>query len=273
MPADPGRSSDAAPPMAAAATAAAEWSAAALLRPDWPAPAAVRAAFTTRRGGVSEGAYASLNLGRSGGDVSAHVSENRRRVAAALGLPAEPCWIRQVHGARVVRMPEQAALPEPEADGSVTMTPRTVIAVQAADCLPVLFCDRRARVVGAAHAGWRGLAAGVLEATVTALGVAPAELLAWLGPAIGPEAFEVGAEVRAAFLAHDAAAAGAFRAAAAPDKYFADLFALARQRLQGAGVRAIFGGGLSTHGDARQFYSYRRDGATGRHAALIWLQP
>jgi polyphenol oxidase len=244
-----------------------------LLLPDWPAPARVRAACTTRPGGVSQGVYASLNMGRSGGDDSAAVSENRRRVHQALGLPAAPCWIRQVHGVRAVRMPQAASAPDPEADASFTVEPGVVCAVQAADCMPVLFCDRAGTVVAAAHAGWRGLAGGVLERTVAALGVPPGQLLAWLGPAIGPEAFEVGEEVREAFVATDAAAAGAFRAGAVAGKHYADLFALARLRLAQAGVSQVSGGGLSTHADPARFYSYRRDGVTGRMAALIWLEP
>ncbi|HZR37165.1 MAG TPA: peptidoglycan editing factor PgeF [Nevskia sp.] len=240
------------------------------LFPDWPAPARVRAACTTRRGGVSTGPWAGLNMGRGSGDDSAAVSENRRRVAQALALPAEPCWMRQVHGVRVARMPQEAS--EPEADASCTTAPGVVCVVQAADCLPVLLCDDEATVVAAAHAGWRGLAGGVLERTVAALPVDPARLLAWLGPAIGPEAFEVGEEVREAFVAGDPAAAQAFRAGP-PGKHHADLWMLARQRLQRAGVRRISGGGLSTHADPARFYSYRRDGVTGRMAALIWLDP
>lgn len=241
-----------------------------LLFPDWPAPARVRAACTTRVGGVSQGAYASLNMGRSG-DAPAAVSENRHRVRQALGLPAEPCWIRQVHGVRAVQMPQMA--PDPEADASFTFEPGVVCAVQAADCMPVLFCDRAGTVVAAAHAGWRGLAGGVLERTMAAMGVPPGQLLAWLGPAIGPEAFEVGEEVREAFVTADAAAAGAFRAGALAGKHYADLFALARMRLAQAGVSQVSGGGLSTHADPARFYSYRRDGVTGRMAALIWLEP
>jgi len=240
--------------------------------PDWPAPARVRAAFSTRAGGVSRGVYAGLNLGALSGDDPAAVAENRRRLAAALGLPAEPCWLWQVHGTRVVRAPFQknSAAP-PEADAIYTTQTGVVCAVLAADCLPVLLCDEDASVVAAAHAGWRGLAAGVLEATVAALPVAPARLLAWLGPAIGPEAFEVGTEVRAAFLAADPGAAPAFRPGPAPGKWYADLFALARQRLARIGVARVHGGGLSTHADAARFYSHRRDGRTGRMAALVWL--
>lgn len=241
-----------------------------LIFADWSAPPNVRAACTTRVGGVSVGPWAGLNMGRSGGDDSAAVSENRRRVRAALNLPAEPCWLRQVHGIRVAHMPQDAA--EPEADASTTTAAGVVCAVQAADCLPVLLCDAGGSVVGAAHAGWRGLSAGVLEATVAAMAVPPARLLAWLGPAIGPEAFEVGEEVRQAFVAADVAAAAAFRAGA-PGKHYADLWMLARQRLRRAGVERISGGGLSTHADPARFYSYRRDGVTGRMAALVWIEP
>jgi YfiH family protein len=242
-----------------------------LILPEWPAPAAVHAACTTRRGGVSTGPWAGLNLGRSGGDEAAAVSENRRRVLAALRAPAEPCWIRQVHGVRVVRMPQEAG--EPEADAVFSTEPGVVCAVQAADCLPVLLCDTAGSVVAAAHAGWRGLCGGVLERTVAALPVPPASLMAWLGPAIGPEAFEVGEEVREAFVAADPQGALAFRAGAAPGKHYADLWLLARQRLLRAGVGRVAGGGLSTHADPARFYSYRRDGVTGRMAALIWLAP
>jgi YfiH family protein len=241
------------------------------LHPDWPAPAQVRAACTTRIGGVSRGVYASLNLGRGSGDEAAAVDENRRRLRQALDLPAEPCWLRQVHGVEAVQMPQAA--PDPAADASFSFEVGVVCAVQAADCLPVLLCDRAGSVVAAAHAGWRGLAGGVLERTVAALRVPPGELLAWLGPAIGPDAFEVGAEVRERFLETDGAAADAFRPGLRAGKYYADLFALARMRLARAGVRQVSGGGWCTHSDPARFYSYRRDGASGRMAALIWLEP
>jgi len=237
--------------------------------PDWPAPAAIRAAFTIRAGGVSNGPYAGLNLGRNCGDDPAAVGENRRLLAEHLRLPAAPEWLRQVHGTRVLSLPHQQ--PEPEADGVFTTRTDVVCAVQSADCLAVLFCDQDASVVAAAHAGWRGLCAGVLESTVAALPVAPARLMAWIGPAIGPEAFEVGAEVRAAFVAADPAAASCFRSVAQPDKYFGDLFALARQRLTRAGITQVYGGGISTHADPASFYSFRRDGVCGRMAALIWI--
>jgi polyphenol oxidase len=237
--------------------------------PDWPAPARVRAACSTREGGVSVGAYAGLNIGRSGGDESSAVDENRRRVFSALALPQPPEWIHQVHGSRAVQVPSTP--PEQDADACYALASGVVCAVQAADCLPVLFCDDDATVVAAAHAGWRGLSAGVLENTIAALPVAPQRLLAWLGPAIGPEAFEVGEDVRQAFVASDPAAASCFRAGNVAGKYYADLFALARRRLAAAGVSRVYGGGISTHADPTRFYSYRRDGVTGRMIALIWL--
>ena len=238
--------------------------------PDWPAPPAVAAACTTRAGGVSSGPHAGLNLGRSSGDDPAAVEENRRRLVEGMALPEPPFWIRQVHGRRVLALPTEETAPE--ADACWTAQRGVVCAVQAADCLPVLFCDEAGSVVAAAHAGWRGLAGGVLEATVAALPVPPATLMAWLGPAIGPEAFEVGAEVREAFLAEDAGAAAAFTPQARPGKYHADLFALARRRLAAAGVARVHGGGVSTHADPARFYSFRRDGVCGRMAALIWLR-
>lgn len=238
------------------------------IRPDWPAPPRVHAAFSTRLGGVSTGPYVALNVGLGSGDDPACVAENRARLARTLALPGEPGWLHQVHGRRVVELP--CAEPLPDADASYTTQAGVVCAVQAADCLPVLFCDDAGTVVAAAHAGWRGLAGGVLEATVAALPVEPARLMAWLGPAIGPEAFEVGDEVRAAFVALDPAAAAAFRPGALPGKHHADLFRLARQRLAAAGVTRVHGGGISTHADPARFHSFRRDGVCGRMVALIW---
>ena len=238
-----------------------------LLRPDWPAPGPVRAAMTTRAGGVSTGPYESLNLG-TGGDDPARVAENRRRLREALQLPGEPRWLRQVHGPKVVR----AAGDETEADASFTTAPGVVCVAQAADCLPVLFCDDAGSVVAAAHAGWRGLAAGVLEATVRALPVKPTALMAWLGAAIGPQSFEVGAEVRGAFVTVDAKATAAFAPGPAPGKYFADLYVLARRRLAAAGVTRVFGGGLDTLLERERFFSFRRDGSCGRMAALVWIE-
>ena len=237
---------------------------------DWAAPANVAGLFTLRGGGTSAGAHASLNLGTRCGDDPARVSANRARLRAHLQLAAEPRWLHQVHGTRVVAAHVVAADAE-EADASWTDRPGVVCAILAADCMPVLLCDRAGSVVAAAHAGWRGLAAGVLESTVAALPVPPAQLMAFCGPAIGPRRFEVGTEVREAFCAVDPAAGAAF-AAAGPGKHLADLFALARQRLARAGVTAVHGGGRCTVSEPSAFFSYRRDGITGRMAALAWLR-
>ena len=236
-----------------------------MIRPDWPAPARVQAIMTTRSGGVSLPPWASFNLGDHVGDDPAHVAANRARLREH--LPAEPGWLQQVHSARVVELGREQ---NPEADAAFTRARGRVCAVLTADCLPVLFCDRAGSVVAAAHAGWRGLANGVLEATVAAMGVAPGDILAWLGAAIGPQAFEVGEEVRAAFITQHPENAAAF-VAGAPGKWMADIYALARIRLGGAGVQSIHGGGRCTFDEAETFYSYRRDGVTGRMASLIWL--
>jgi hypothetical protein len=236
--------------------------------PDWPAPARVRALVTTRSGGVSTGPYAGLNLGDHVGDDAAMVACNRRLLAAH--LPAEPRWLEQVHGSAVAEA--ERARPGARADASVARAPGVVCAVLTADCLPVLLCDVAGNTVAAAHAGWRGLAGGVLENTVAAMSVEPGALMAWLGPAIGPAAFEVGSEVREAFVAVDANAAAAFVQGAREGKWLADLYALARQRLHAAGVSAVHGGGACTVTDAQRFYSFRRDGVTGRFASLIWLE-
>lgn len=240
-----------------------------LLRPQWPAPAQVQACVTTIAGGVSVGPYASLNLGVHVGDDPAHVAANRQRLRERLGLRAEPVWLRQVHGVDVATLP--AAPDALTADAAVATRANVACAILTADCLPVLFCDTAGSVVAAAHAGWRGLLDGVLENTVSAMKVPASSVLAWLGPAIGPQAFEVGAEVRAAFIARDAAASAAFVSADAPGKYLADLYALARLRLRAAGVGRVDGGGLCTYGDRERFYSYRRDGVCGRMASLVWL--
>ncbi len=244
---------------------------AALILPRWPAPARVRAASTTRAGGVSEEAFQGLNLGDHVGDSPAHVAANRRALAEVLGLPAGPPWLDQVHGATVAAAEAMGRAPV-EADAIRALEPGQVCAVLTADCLPVLLCDDAGTRVAAAHAGWRGLAAGVLEATVAALELPPAGLMAWLGPAIGPADFEVGGEVREAFLARDPGCAGAFRPSPA-GRWLADLYLLARRRLETAGVGRVYGGGWSTFADPRRFYSYRRDGRTGRMATLIWLEP
>lgn len=242
--------------------------------PDWPAPAGVRALMTTRSGGVSAPPYDSLNLAAHVGDDPAAVAENRRLLRAV--LPAEPLWLTQVHGTTVAEVGQDAA--GVVADAAVARSPGQVCAVLTADCLPVLLCDERGSVVAAAHAGWRGLLAGVLEETVRSMGIGPARILAWLGPAIGPDAFEVGEEVRQAFIEQHDLAAIAFRPALPgtldklPRKWLADLYALARLRLAQAGVERVYGGIGCTHRDAGRFYSYRRDGRTGRMAALIWRE-
>jgi polyphenol oxidase len=223
---------------------------------------------TTRLGGVSAGPYASLNLGQKVNDDPGAVARNRAILRGC--LPSAPGWLSQVHGNKVVEVRQDMA--PVEADAAFTRVAGTVCAIMVADCLPILFADRDATVVGAAHAGWRGLASGVVENTVRAMGVPPSRLLAWLGPAIGPAAFEVGPDVRDAFLAGDPGAATAF-ADHKPGKWLADLFVLARRRLRAAGVEAIHGGGLCTASDPRRFFSHRRDKVTGRMAALIWLAP
>ena len=237
------------------------------IQPRWPAPSRVHALSTTRTGGCSHGPYDSLNLGTHVGDDPAHVLANRALLRGA--LPGEPCWLDQVHGTRVVAAAEDEGVVE--ADAAFSRQSGRLCVVMTADCLPVLFCDRAGSVVAAAHAGWRGLHAGVLEATIAAMDVAPDQLIAWLGPAIGPDAFEVGDEVRSAFMEVDRAAEAAFRPSPAPGKWLADIYRLARQRLEGAGVGGIHGGDACTVGDPQRFFSYRRDGVTGRMASLIWL--
>ena len=242
-----------------------------VILPDWPAPAHVHACTTTRSGGVSRGPYAGLNLGLHVGDDPAAVAANRAQLCAALALPSEPFWLTQVHGCDAVSAQAPSAEP-PTADAALTCEPGRVCVVLTADCLPLLLCDRAGTVCAAVHAGWRGLQRGVIEATIAALGVPPSSLLAWLGPAIGPACFEVGPEVRAAFVDADPAAAVAFRAGSG-DRLLADIYALARLRLAAAGVSAVFGGDLCTVSDPDRFFSYRRDGRTGRMATLTWLTP
>ncbi|MDR0776160.1 MAG: peptidoglycan editing factor PgeF [Azonexus sp.] len=237
-----------------------------VLHPEWPAPPRVRAIQTLRGGGCSPPPWDSFNLGDHVGDAPGRVAANR--ASLRLLLPSEPCWLRQVHGIAVVDAAAVAGAPE--ADAAFTRRPGVVCAVMTADCLPVLFCDRAGSVVAAAHAGWRGLAAGVLETTVATMNSPPGELLAWFGPAIGPRCFEVGGEVRSAFVDRDPTAASAFQTVG-DGKWLADIVALARQRLTAIGITAIFGGGHCTVDEAGRFFSYRRDGVTGRMATLIWL--
>lgn len=232
---------------------------------DWPAPPGIVAGCTTRHGGVSSGTYASLNLGAHTGDAPAAVQENRRRFTAACGLPAEPAWLAQVHGNDVAVDPAAGDA----ADAALTRRDRTVCAVMIADCLPVLFVSEGGEELAAAHAGWRGLAAGILENTVGTFSAPPPGIIAWLGPAISQAAFEVGDEVRQVFVGADTAAA-AFFAANQSGRWQADLYGLARQRLESAGVTRIFGGRFCTFGDPDRFFSYRRDGQCGRMAGFVF---
>lgn len=233
--------------------------------PDWPAPASVKALITTRAGGVSAGPFASFNLGMRAGDDPEAVVANRARLGAL--LPQPPRWLRQVHGSVVVEA--DALSGEPEADAAIARRPGTVCAVLVADCIPVLLADRTGTTVGIAHAGWRGLARGVIENTVRAMAGAGRDLIAYLGPGIGPAAFEVGDDVREAFLTRDAGAAAAFKPHA-ESKWLADLYLLARRSLQRSGVAEVHGGTLCTYSDSRRFFSYRRSRTTGRMAAVIW---
>ncbi len=277
--------------------------------PDWPAPTNVRAVMTTRAGGVSAAPFDSLNPASHVGDDPASVAENRRILRET--LPVEPLWLNQVHGPRVFELvlptpprpaseEEESASPaggggwegengisrvvfgtgaiSPEADASFTRQSGQVCAVLTADCLPVLFCDDAGTVVAAAHAGWRGLASGVLEETVRAMNVDPGRILVWLGAAIGLDSFEVGPEVRETFVAQHPMAGIAFRPALpgtldeTPRKWLADIYMLARVRLAAIGVERVYGGGECTFKDSRRFYSYRRDGRTGRMASLVWFE-
>jgi YfiH family protein len=241
------------------------------LFPDWPAPRRIHAAVTTRDGpGVSAPPYARFNLGLRNGDAADAVASNRGTLQQVLRLPSAPRWLRQVHGSAVATLGPLPSADEPQADAAVSHLPGTVLAILTADCLPVLFCSADGRCIGAAHAGWRGLAGGVLEATVAALPAPRDQLLAWLGPCIGAASYEVGSEVRAAFVAADAGAAGCFEATR-PGHWLCDLAGLARRRLLANGVTQVYGGGFDTLRDER-FYSYRGEGASsGRFASLIWL--
>jgi len=244
-------------------TTAIDW-----IAPDWPAPAHVRVLSTLRAGGVSVGPYAALNLAAHVGDRPEAVSANRLLLREAAHLPAEPLWLEQVHGINVIRHPGDPVVVQ--ADASVAFEPGRVCAVMTADCLPVVLTDRGGTRVGVAHAGWRGLLDGVVEATIAALDTSPARLFAWLGPAIGPDAFEVGDEVRAAFANRNPAAGACFRRNER-NRYQADLAGLARLALAAAEVRSVHGGGWCTHHESDRFFSFRRDGITGRMATLAWL--
>ena len=237
------------------------------LEPEWKLPG-VRVLSTLRPGGVSRGPYSGLNLALHVGDDAAQVVENRRLLRQAAGLPAEPLWLEQVHGCEVVV--HRGPGPAPRADAAVAFEAGQVCAVMTADCLPVVFADVEGGCVGVAHAGWRGLASGVLEATLVALAVPPGQLVAWLGPAISQAAFEVGSEVRAAFLQRSADFAPCFL----PNergRLQADIYGLARRELARLGIGRVSGGGQCTYGEPERFYSYRREATTGRMATLAWL--
>jgi YfiH family protein len=246
--------------------------------PDWPAPANVRAMVTTRLGGVSSPPWDSFNLAQHVGDNVTNVDSNRKLLRAC--LPAEPVWLNQVHGTLCVDADQVGV--DNTADAAYAFRAGVVCAVMTADCLPVLLCRADGSAVAAVHAGWRGLSAGVIEATVSALNLSGElvrnadrpgiELMAWLGPAIGPAAFEVGDEVRAEFIAHDETAAQAFRPGTG-GKWWCDIYQLARQRLWACDVRRITSADFCTVSDSRRFFSYRRDGVTGRMASLIWMEP
>lgn len=242
-----------------------------LVRPDWPAPGNVRALSTTRRGGVSRGPWTSLNLGPNCGDEPANVNENRGRLGRL--LPAEPLWMKQVHGARVLESGQGGRGPE-RADARVTSTPGEVLAIMTADCLPLLLCDADGARIGAAHAGWRGLAAGVIEATIERMEAAPERLMAWLGPAISGAVYEVGDDVREAFAAAEGNARRAVDGSFTPhgERWLLDVAGAARSILQALGVRRVYGGGFCTYREPDRFFSHRRDGVTGRMASLIWME-
>jgi YfiH family protein len=239
------------------------------LTPDWAAPPSVRVVCTTRRGGISLPPWDSMNPADHVGDDPAAVTANRAALGEALSLPSEPCWLQQVHGTQVVEAGPETGVAK--ADAAWTRQTGTVCVVQTADCLPVVLCNERGTRVAVAHAGWRGLEAGVIEATARAAGLEGGGVLAWLGPAIGPAAFVVGDEVRQAFLASDSGAGEAFSAAGG-GRWHADLYRLARRRLARCGITRVSGGGLCSFTDAERFFSYRREGTTGRMATLAWLE-
>ena len=239
------------------------------ITPEWPAPSNVRALTTTRTGGVSQGAYASLNLATHVGDNPASVLRNRGLLRERARLPNEPRWLEQVHGTKV--WTGGASHDPPIADAAVTHAPREICTIMTADCLPVLFTDVEGSVVGAAHAGWRGLASGVLGETLNAMEMPPERVIAWLGPAIEQAAFEVGTEVRDAFLARNAEHAAAF-VQNARGRWQSDIYRLARGELLMLGVEGVYGGGFEVFADSERFFSYRREKQTGRMATLIWFE-
>lgn len=245
------------------------------ITPHWPAPAHVKALQTTRTGGVSLAPYASLNLGMHVGDDAARVTKNRQLLRAF--LPSEPVWVNQVHGTEVIDAAKNIGLQD--ADASLTTQAHVVCVTMTADCLPVLLCDKAGTVVAAVHAGWRGLCDGAIEATIYKMAIRPSDILAWLGPAIGEHAFEVGDDVRQQFIQQDSQAEQAFKPVAmhlSNDKWLCNMVLIAQQRLNKLGVTHIYGGGLNedfcTYTDEARFFSYRRDNLTGRMASLIWLE-
>ncbi|MGO2305924.1 MAG: purine nucleoside phosphorylase YfiH [Providencia sp.] len=240
----------------------------ALIFPDWPQPKNIASCSTTRIGGVSLPPFDSLNLGCHVDDDPKAVSENRCRLISLAQLPQQPLWLEQVHGTTVLHL-DNGIIKSKQADAVYTNTVEQVCAIMTADCLPVLFCNKNGTEVAAAHAGWRGLCNGVLENTVAKFSCPPDEIMAWLGPAIGPEKFEVGAEVRDAFLNQSSEFSLAFTSHG--DKYLADIYLLARKKLQAVGIISIYGGSFCTVTEENRFFSYRREGKTGRMASLIWI--
>lgn len=239
------------------------------IKPNWPVPNHIKAISTTRHGGFSHAPYDGLNLGLHVGDNEQHVLANRKHLSESLRLPVEPLWLEQVHSNIVANA--DSSHPELTADASYSHCLDRVCVVMTADCLPVLLTDKQGLVVAAAHAGWRGLNAGVLEQTINRMGVATSEVYAWLGPAIGSANFEVGTEVRDVFMTSNPKSAQAFVSGQAEGKWYADIYQLARIRLKAIGVNNIYGGGFCTYKDKQQFFSYRREGKTGRMASLIWM--
>ncbi|WP_220718785.1 peptidoglycan editing factor PgeF [Agarivorans litoreus] len=235
---------------------------------DWPCPKNVKAVYSDRLAGASSAPYDSYNLGDHVGDDASAVQSNRQHFQQ--GMPQQVCWLKQIHSTRVVNASESSKL-FAEADASVAKQAHAVCVVMTADCLPVLFCDKQGTVVAAAHAGWRGLLDGVLENTVAAMNIAPSEIMAWFGPAIGPNAFEVGVEVYQQFVAKNSPSANAFTASANSGKYYANIHYLAKQRLSALGLNDVYADASCTFNNASRFFSYRRDGQTGRMAAAIWL--
>ena len=240
-----------------------------LIQPDWPAPDNVHAFTTTRNGGASQGRYSSLNLATHVGDQPQHVAQNRGRLRQHVGLSAEPEWLSQCHGARVIELTARKNTQSPQADAAYSRDVGVVCAVLTADCLPVLMCDRHGSQVAAIHAGWRGLHAGIISNTVQRFDCAPRELLVWLGPAIGPQAFEVGEDVYNAFVSKSRGNQAAFESSG-DGRWRCDIYRLARLELQMLGIDATYGGRWCTCTDAGRFYSFRRDGETGRMASAIW---